>query len=270
MSLYDFSSFSSGGAQLKYALDDGTFLKIDRWGGEAVVEVLTYEVAQACGLDNFLKYWLSPVAPNACLSMDFSMLGYKFVPFTTMVRKVYTCEFKEWVSKNVVNKPAEDRLSAILKVYRKFGFSASEVSGYLKPMFQLDVLFRNTDRHFKNFGVFQRGGRYELAFVFDNGNGLGVMEKWNTKKFTETKLVNGAKDLVKVQPLSKSLSVIESMFGVPRSFNVLHFIQNHDYRITVENQHFRLLLQLLEKYYPVHLGVSTDFLFRSNFGEYRK
>lgn len=270
MSNWNVSTFSSGGAQIKYALDDGSFLKIDRWGGEAVVEVLAYEVACACGFSNFLRYWLSPVAENACLSPDFERRGFKFVPFTTLVRRAYSCRFPEWVSKHVTGKSAESRLRSILRVYERYGFSDKVVLGYLRPMFQMDVLLRNTDRHFKNFGIFEKGGAHVLGKVFDNGNGLGVMEKWTAKKYSEGKLISGSEDLVKMQPLSKSLKVVESLVGVPTSFDVFHFISNHDSRIGVNNLHFRLLLRVLVKYYPTYHGVSTEELFLTNFGEFRK
>lgn len=270
MSGLNVSAFSSGGAQIKYHLDDGSFLKIDRWGGEAVVEVLAYEVACACGFSNFLEYKLSPVADNACLSPNFESMGYTFVPFTTLVRKAYGCSFSDWVSSHITGKPAGHRLRSIFKVYRRFGFPPNKVMGYLIPMFQIDILLRNTDRHFKNFGLFEKNGSYVFGRVFDNGNGLGVLEKWNTKKFSNRKLVSGNTDLVKMQPLSKSIKLLEELIGVPRSFDVGQFISGHDSRIGVSNPHFRLLLQVLVRYYPTYLGVSTEELFLSNFGEFMK
>lgn len=183
---------TSKGAQPK-RLINGIYHKKDYYGGEAMTEFLISSFALACGLP-YVEYKMS--SSNTCVSMDFlTKTGGSFLLFYNLFKS--DLEFQKWYATKLRGKSPDQRLDEINKVYiTQFGVNAF---GYLKSMLVIDTMFRNTDRHFKNFGIVAVGAGFITPPVFDNGFALGV-GLLDDPKVKPSSILSARSKLVRMQP----------------------------------------------------------------------
>lgn len=259
---------TSKGAQRKFKTSDGSFVKLDLNGGEAVTECLITEFLLASGYSNFLPYKIYNNTLTACVSPNMLSFRETIIPFSRLVPTVYGISFEKWYGSTMAKMPIEVRFRSIQDVYSILGIDVNASFTYLKDMFSLDILFRNTDRHFGNFGLISANNRYRLPLIYDNGGALATSEQWNNY-FSESRFVLGNTKLIRMQPLSTSIRNLETRFPITKfNFDLQTFINIHDNQITTTSLQFRLFLKVLERAYPMYYGRKTSDILKSIYGDY--
>lgn len=232
------------GNQEKQYLDDGTWLKQDYFPQESISEVLISQFLEASGEDNFVRYWLGDL-PNQSYSYSFTNNELGYLSFVKML-ELLGVDLDKWLARRYYKATITERFQLVKDVYMRFGVSEEAFDYEMSRMLKLDFLMMNIDRHLKNFGVLVN---YDtkgvmIAPIFDNGLSLGVGID-NVSGFAMVK--KALKNTVKVKPFSRipkrNLSV--APYDYYFNFDVVKFLEIHDYRIDLSYTAFIVFLERL-------------------------
>lgn len=232
------------GNQEKQYLDDGIWLKQDYFPQESISEVLISQFLEASGEDNFVRYWLGDL-PNQSSSYSFTNNELGYLSFVKML-ELLGVDLDKWLARRYYKATITERFQLVKDVYMRFGVSEEAFDYEMSRMLKLDFLMMNIDRHLKNFGVLVN---YDtkgvmIAPIFDNGLSLGVGID-NVSGFAMVK--KALKNTVKVKPFSRipkrNLSV--APYDYYFNFDVVKFLEIHDYRIDLSYTAFIVFLERL-------------------------
>lgn len=232
------------GNQEKQYLADGTWLKQDYFPQESISEVLISQFLEASGEDNFVRYWLGDL-PNQSYSYSFTNNELGYLSFVKML-ELLGVDLDKWLARRYYKATITERFQLVKDVYMRFGVSEEAFDYEMSRMLKLDFLMMNIDRHLKNFGVLVN---YDtkgvmIAPIFDNGLSLGVGID-NVSGFAMVK--KALKNTVKVKPFSRipkrNLSV--APYDYYFNFDVVKFLEIHDYRIDLSYTAFIVFLERL-------------------------
>lgn len=232
------------GNQEKQYLSDGTWLKRDYFPQESISEVLVSQFLEASGEDNFVRYWLGDL-PNQSYSYSFTNNELGYLSFVKML-ELLGVDLDKWLARRYYKATITERFQLVKDVYMRFGVSEEAFDYEMSRMLKLDFLMMNIDRHLKNFGVLVN---YDtkgvmIAPIFDNGLSLGVGID-NVSGFAMVK--KALKNTVKVKPFSRipkrNLSV--APYDYYFNFDVVKFLEIHDYRIDLSYTAFIVFLERL-------------------------
>lgn len=232
------------GNQEKQYLADGTWLKQDYFPQESISEVLISQFLEASGEDNFVRYWLGDL-PNQSYSYSFTNNELGYLSFVKML-ELLGVDLDKWLARRYYKATITERFQLVKDVYMRFGVNEEAFDYEMSRMLKLDFLMMNIDRHLKNFGVLVN---YDtkcvmIAPIFDNGLSLGVGID-NVSGFAMVK--KALKNTVKVKPFSRipkrNLSV--APYDYYFNFDVVKFLEIHDYRIDLSYTAFIVFLERL-------------------------
>lgn len=232
------------GNQEKQYLADGTWLKQDYFPQESISEVLISQFLEASGEDNFVRYWLGDL-PNQSYSYSFTNNELGYLSFVKML-ELLGVDLDKWLARRYYKATITERFQLVKDVYRRFGVSEEAFDYEMSRMLKLDFLMMNIDRHLKNFGVLVNYDTKDvmIAPIFDNGLSLGVGID-NVSGFAMVK--KALKNTVKVKPFSRipkrNLSV--APYDYYFNFDVVKFLEIHDYRIDLSYTAFIVFLERL-------------------------
>lgn len=232
------------GNQEKQYLADGTWLKQDYFPQESISEVLISQFLEASGEDNFVRYWLGDL-PNQSYSYSFTNNELGYLSFVKML-ELLGVDLDKWLARRYYKATITERFQLVKDVYMRFGVSEEAFDYEMSRMLKLDFLMMNIDRHLKNFGVLVNYDTKDvmIAPIFDNGLSLGV----GIDKVSGFAMVKKAlKNTVKVKPFSRipkrNLSV--APYDYYFNFDVVKFLEIHDYRIDLSYTAFIVFLERL-------------------------
>lgn len=232
------------GNQEKQYLDGGIWLKQDYFPQESISEVLISQFLEASGEDNFVRYWLGDL-PNQSYSYSFTNNELGYLSFVKML-ELLGVDLDKWLARRYYKATITERFQLVKDVYMRFGVSEEAFDYEMSRMLKLDFLMMNIDRHLKNFGVLVN---YDtkcvmIAPIFDNGLSLGVGID-NVSGFAMVK--KALKNTAKVKPFSRipkrNLSV--APYDYYFNFDVVKFLEIHDYRIDLSYTAFIVFLERL-------------------------
>lgn len=232
------------GNQEKQYLADGTWLKQDYFPQESISEVLISQILEASGEDNFVRYWLGDL-PNQSYSYSFTNNELGYLSFVKML-ELLGVDLDKWLARRYYKATITERFQLVKDVYMRFGVSEEAFDYEMSRMLKLDFLMMNIDRHLKNFGVLVNYDTKDvmIAPIFDNGLSLGVGID-NVSGFAMVK--KALKNTVKVKPFSRipkrNLSV--APYDYYFNFDVVKFLEIHDYRIDLSYTAFIVFLERL-------------------------
>lgn len=232
------------GNQEKQYLDDGIWLKQDYFPQESISEVLISQFLEASGEDNFVCYWLGDL-PNQSYSYSFTNNELGYLSFVKML-ELLGVDLDKWLARRYYKATITERFQLVKDVYMRFGVSEEAFDYEMSRMLKLDFLMMNIDRHLKNFGVLVNYDTKDamIAPIFDNGLSLGVGID-NVSGFAMVK--KALKNTVKVKPFSRipkrNLSV--APYDYYFNFDVVKFLEIHDYRIDLSYTAFIVFLERL-------------------------
>lgn len=232
------------GNQEKQYLPDGTWLKRDYFPQENISEVLVSQFLEASGEDNFVRYWLGDL-PNQSYSYSFTNNELGYLSFVKML-ELLGVDLDKWLARRYYKATITERFQLVKDVYMRFGVSEETFDYEMSRMLKLDFLMMNIDRHLKNFGVLVNYDTKDImiAPIFDNGLSLGVGID-NVSGFAMVK--KALKNTVKVKPFSRipkrNLSV--APYDYYFNFDVVKFLEIHDYRIDLSYTAFIVFLERL-------------------------
>lgn len=232
------------GNQEKQYLDDGIWLKQDYFPQESISEVLTSQFLEASGEDNFVRYWLGDL-PNQSYSYSFTNNELGYLSFVKML-EFLGVDLDKWLARRYYKATITERFKLVKDVYMRFGVSEEAFDYEMSRMLKLDFLMMNIDRHLKNFGVLVNYDTKDvmIAPIFDNGLSLGVGID-NVSGFAMVK--KALKNTAKVKPFSRipkrNLSV--APYDYYFNFDVVKFLEIHDYRIDLSYTAFIVFLERL-------------------------
>ena len=232
------------GNQEKQYLADGTWLKQDYFPQESISEVLISQFLEASGEDNFVRYWLGDL-PNQSYSYSFTNNELGYLSFVKML-ELLGVDLDKWLARRYYKATIMERFQLVKAVYMRFGVSEEAFDYEMSRMLKLDFLMMNIDRHLKNFGVLVNYDTKDvmIAPIFDNGLSLGVGID-NVSGFAMVK--KALKNTVKVKPFSRipkrNLSV--APYDYYFNFDVVKFLEIHDYRIDLSYTAFIVFLERL-------------------------
>lgn len=232
------------GNQEKQYLDDGIWLKQDYFPQESISEVLISQFLEASGEDNFVRYWLGDL-PNQSYSYSFTNNELGYLSFVKML-ELLGVDLDKWLARRYYKATITERFQLVKDVYMRFGVSEEAFDYEMSRMLKLDFLMMNIDRHLKNFGVLVNYDTKDvmIAPIFDNGLSLGVGID-NISGFAMVK--KALKNTVKVKPFSRipkrNLSV--APYDYYFNFDVVKFLEIHDYRIDLSYTAFIVFLERL-------------------------
>lgn len=232
------------GNQEKQYLPDGTWLKRDYFPQESISEVLVSQFLEASGEDNFVRYWLGDL-PNQSYSYSFTNNELGYLSFVKML-ELLGVDLDKWLARRYYKATITERFQLVKGVYMRFGVSEEAFDYEMSRMLKLDFLMMNIDRHLKNFGVLVNYDTKDvmIAPIFDNGLSLGVGID-NVSGFAMVK--KALKNTVKVKPFSRvpkrNLSV--APYDYYFNFDVVKFLEIHDYRIDLSYTAFIVFLERL-------------------------
>lgn len=232
------------GNQEKQYLADGTWLKQDYFPQESISEVLISQFLEASGEDNFVRYWLGDL-PNQSYSYSFTNNELGYLSFVKML-ELLGVDLDKWLARRYYKATITERFQLVKDVYMRFGVSEEAFDYEMSRMLKLDFLMMNIDRHLKNFGVLVNYDTKDvmIAPIFDNGLSLGVGID-NVSGFAMVK--KALKNTVKVKPFSRipkrNLSV--APYDYYFNFDVVKFLEIHDYRIDLSYTAFIVFLERL-------------------------
>lgn len=232
------------GNQEKQYLSDGTWLKRDYFPQESISEVLVSQFLEASGEDNFVRYWLGDL-PNQSYSYSFTNNELGYLSFVKML-ELLGVDLDKWLARRYYKSTIMERFQLVKDVYMRFGVSEEAFDYEMSRMLKLDFLMMNIDRHLKNFGVLVNYDTKDvmIAPIFDNGLSLGVGID-NVSGFVMVK--KALKNTVKVKPFSRipkrNLSV--APYDYYFNFDVVKFLEIHDYRIDLSYTAFVVFLERL-------------------------
>lgn len=232
------------GNQEKQYLPDGTWLKRDYFPQESISEVLVSQFLEASGEDNFVRYWLGDL-PNQSYSYSFTNNELGYLSFVKML-ELLGVDLDKWLARRYYKATITERFQLVKDVYMRFGVSEEAFDYEMSRMLKLDFLMMNIDRHLKNFGVLVNYDTKDvmIAPIFDNGLSLGVGID-NVSGFAMVK--KALKNTVKVKPFSRipkrNLSV--APYDYYFNFDVVKFLEIHDYRIDLSYTAFIVFLERL-------------------------
>ena len=232
------------GNQEKQYLADGTWLKQDYFPQESISEVLISQFLEASGEDNFVRYWLGDL-PNQSYSYSFTNNELGYLSFVKML-ELLGVDLDKWLARRYYKATITERFQLVKDVYMRFGVSEEAFDYEMSRMLKLDFLMMNIDRHLKNFGVLVNYDTKDvmIAPIFDNGLSLGVGID-NVSGFAMMK--KALKNTVKVKPFSRipkrNLSV--APYDYYFNFDVVKFLEIHDYRIDLSYTAFIVFLERL-------------------------
>lgn len=232
------------GNQEKQYLADGTWLKQDYFPQESISEVLISQFLEASGEDNFVRYWLGDF-PNQSYSYSFTNNELGYLSFVKML-ELLGVDLDKWLARRYYKATITERFQLVKDVYMRFGVSEEAFDYEMSRMLKLDFLMMNIDRHLKNFGVLVNYDTKDvmIAPIFDNGLSLGVGID-NVSGFAMVK--KALKNTAKVKPFSRipkrNLSV--APYDYYFNFDVVKFLEIHDYRIDLSYTAFIVFLERL-------------------------
>ena len=232
------------GNQEKQYLPDGTWLKRDYFPQESISEVLVSQFLEASGEDNFVRYWLGDL-PNQSYSYSFTNNELGYLSFVKML-ELLGVDLDKWLARRYYKATITERFQLVKDVYMRFGVSEEAFDYEMSRMLKLDFLMMNIDRHLKNFGVLVNYDTKDvmIAPIFDTGLSLGVGID-NVSGFAMVK--KALKNTVKVKPFSRipkrNLSV--APYDYYFNFDVVKFLEIHDYRIDLSYTAFIVFLERL-------------------------
>lgn len=232
------------GNQEKQYLDDGIWLKQDYFPQESISEVLISQFLEASGEDNFVRYWLGDL-PNQSYSYSFTNNELGYLSFVKML-ELLGVDLDKWLARRYYKATITERFQLVKDVYMRFGVSEEAFDYEMSRMLKLDFLMMNIDRHLKNFGVLVNYDTKDvmIAPIFDNGLSLGVGID-NVSGFAMVK--KALKNTAKVKPFSRipkrNLSV--APYDYYFNFDVVKFLEIHDYRIDLSYTAFIVFLERL-------------------------
>ena len=232
------------GNQEKQYLADGTWLKQDYFPQESISEVLISQFLEASGEDNFVRYWLGDL-PNQSYSYSFTNNELGYLSFLKML-ELLGVDLDKWLARRYYKATITERFQLVKDVYMRFGVSEETFDYEMSRMLKLDFLMMNIDRHLKNFGILVNYDTKNvmIAPIFDNGLSLGVGID-NVSGFTMVK--KALKNIAKVKPFSRipkrNLSV--APYDYYFNFDVVKFLEIHDYRIDLSYTAFIVFLERL-------------------------
>lgn len=232
------------GNQEKQYLSDGTWLKRDYFPQESISEVLVSQFLEASGEGNFVRYWLGDL-PNESYSSSFTNNEWGYLSFAKML-ELLGVDLDVWLARRYYKATVSDRFQLVKGVYLHFGVSEETFDYEISRMLKLDFLMMNIDRHLKNFGVLVNYDTKDvmIAPIFDNGLSLGVGID-NVSGFAMVK--KALKNTAKVKPFSRipkrNLSV--APYDYYFNFDVVKFLEIHDYRIDLSYTAFIVFLERL-------------------------
>lgn len=232
------------GNQEKQYLADGTWLKQDYFPQESISEVLISQFLEASGEDNFVRYWLGDL-PNQSYSYSFTNNELGYLSFVKML-ELLGVDLDKWLARRYYKVTITERFQLVKDVYMRFGVIEETFDYEMSRMLKLDFLMMNIDRHLKNFGILVNYDTKDvmIAPIFDNGLSLGVGID-NVSGFTMVK--KALKNTAKVKPFSRipkrNLSV--APYDYYFNFDVVKFLEIHDYRIDLSYTAFIVFLERL-------------------------
>lgn len=232
------------GNQEKQYLADGTWLKQDYFPQESISEVLISQFLEASGEDNFVRYWLGDLT-NQSYSYSFTNNELGYLSFVKML-ELLGVDLDKWLARRYYKATITERFQLVKDVYMRFGVIEETFDYEMSRMLKLDFLMMNIDRHLKNFGILVNYDTKDvmIAPIFDNGLSLGVGID-NVSGFTMVK--KALKNTAKVKPFSRipkrNLSV--APYDYYFNFDVVKFLEIHDYRIDLSYTAFIVFLERL-------------------------
>lgn len=174
--MFGLPSIATTASQPKFVYN-GWFIKLDRWGYEAIAEMVVSILAKYTKNINAFEYILLNPCYNrgVCASPIYTdAMDMEFVSFWTILTK--SGRLHELPSAKVNN--GEDLLNKVIEIITEE--TGIEIEGYIKKMLMWDALILNTDRHYNNMAIRRKGdGTYTTMPFFDHGLSLlsGVNEE---------------------------------------------------------------------------------------------
>ena len=193
---------TSDGTQIKFLFEDNWY-KIDRYGGEGLVEELISHILEISNVPSNEYVSYSAININGepgCFSHNFLQENESFITFYRLYANINGGDLAQVTSKMEYDDAIEFVISFI-KDNTKV-----DVRQYLANTFLLDDLILNEDRHFNNLGLIFNGENFRVAPVFDNGKSLFIGNKRydsqksikDNKKIAFAKAFSGSFDLNKL------------------------------------------------------------------------
>lgn len=248
------SNSSYLGAQKKWTGKANAWLKKDYVGGEAITETLVSLFLTSClniseFKAGFVVYGVFCPQDDTCISHSFLKEGESFFPLYDAIKTVNP-KWSEYAD-------FEGKLEYINSVYEAvLGYSCKR---WLLRVLTLDVMFRNTDRHFLNLGfIADSRGNLRLAPIFDNGLALGVSAG---AYYDLQNTITGFG--FRIKPYELTVGYIEKYIDPSYfAFSVVKFIQyiklENLPKSELRNKLLVAFLNILVHYYPKDaLGVDT-------------
>lgn len=169
------------GTQKKY-YRNGYFYKVNSLGNEGITEYIVYSVLKNSSLSRNMIVPYEYCRINGkigCRSKSFLVDGRQFVTMSTLHERV--CGTDDISDRLMRIDNAKSRLEYLLDIAEIAGIPRGQFMVYLNVLLSIDLLIENVDRHAHNYGVVydNRGKRYSIAPVFDNGYALGTARNGN-------------------------------------------------------------------------------------------
>lgn len=162
----------SDGEQTKF-YRNGYYYKLNKSGNEGYVEHLVSVLLSCTDLDknDYVIYEYCTINNKlGCRCKDFVNNKGQFLTASKLYER-YTGN--DSLSEKIAGfRNATERLNFLLDLYSLVGIGKQISLNYFRKIFLLDYIIINTDRHVRNIGVVNYGGRYKPAPIFDNGCAL--------------------------------------------------------------------------------------------------
>lgn len=165
--MYGYPSMITRASQPKWVYE-GWLIKKDRWGYEAIVEELIYEMAKCTEGINCLEYITLPKIDKrgvCAMPIITDEKDMEFVPLWDVIRK-------SGHGKDILDGTVkQELLHRVIKIVKDV--TGVEIGDYLRKMLIWDALILNTDRHYNNMAVARNAyGHYCLIPFYDHGLSL--------------------------------------------------------------------------------------------------
>ena len=169
---------SKGNQEKWYDAAEGSWLKLDQYGYEALTETLISVLLEKSNIEadsgfNFVRYNMQKLSVrgrgrNGCVSRNFLRQGQSLITVNRLLS-------------NCLGVPLAQKLARMQSDKKRIAYlaeSVAELTGlkefprYLTFLFEVDALFCNDDRHLNNIAVIEQEGAYSYCPIFDNAAGL--------------------------------------------------------------------------------------------------
>ena len=166
------SKSQSDGEQDKF-YRNGYYYKLNKVGNEGYVEHLVSVLLSCTDLykDDYVYYEYCRINSKlGCRCKDFVNNGGQFLTASKIYERYIGSDSLSEKIAGLGNATA--RLKFLIDLYSLVGIDKRVALSYFRKIFLLDYVIVNTDRHVRNIGVVNYGGRYSPAPIFDNGCAL--------------------------------------------------------------------------------------------------